>query len=75
MGGRSLGNGYYLPDCMTYVPKCKKCYEKCEQCNDYMNCTKCKNETSYDLSIGHWLLYNNKPLKKDLMMNLLRRES
>ena len=52
----SCYNGYYLPNYITYVPKCKKCYEKCEQCNDYMNCTKCKNETSYDLTDGHCIL-------------------
>ena len=34
----------------------KKCYEKCEQFNDYMNCTKCKNESSYDLTDGHCIL-------------------
>ena len=52
----SCNNGYYLPNYITYVPKCKKCYETCEQCNDYMNCTKCKNETSYDLTDGHCIL-------------------
>ena len=60
----SCYNGYYLPNYIVYVPKCKKCYETCEQCNDYMNCTKCKNETSYDLTDGHCIL------KKTITQNI-----